>query len=150
MVGAMRKALHRLAAYEGQKKPNDNEQRSGPDIDPWNEVESACAEYSVSFKTHRHWLADFSSKKKTVDIAPDIEVRFTKYANGHLLIYDEDLDDCRYVLVTGALPEYSIRGWLLGKDCKLVEYYAPLTPDRPPVFKVPQSALRPIEELILL
>jgi len=146
-IGAMRKALHRLASHRGEKRPDGNGQRGGEERSPWDEVEAAAAEYAVAKYLHRFWPADFAKRRKSVDILPDIEVRLTKYETGHLLIYDEDNPAYKFVLVTGAIPEFTIRGWLLGEDAMNADYWGRTREDRAACFMVPQDRLRPIAEL---
>jgi hypothetical protein len=145
-VGVMRKAMHLIAEHEGNKRSYDPV-RDGPVDNAWYEIEAACAEYAVAATIQRFWPGDFRSKTKTVDIPPDIEVRWTRHVNGHLLLCDDDIVTSKYVMVSGALPEYFIHGWILGSDGMKQEYYKRPREDRTPRFMVPQSALHPIAEL---
>lgn len=148
LVGCLSKMLHKYAEFEG-KVSSDLGDRGGEDLDPWDQVESSITEYAAAHFLHRNWPGDYWSKKKTVDIPPDIEVRWTKHANGHLLIYEKDPPEFKVVLVTGKLPEYFIHGYTTVEEGKKAGAYGRLRDDRPPCWKVPRAALRPIEELVI-
>jgi hypothetical protein len=141
-VGAMRKAMHQCAAYEGAKRPDENQERGGEDLDPWDEVQAACAEFAAAEALGRVWAGDIYKRKKTIDIPPDIEVRWTKHEDdGHLLVYNEDDATRRYVLVTGYLPAFRVHGWIDGNDAKRPEFLRPLRRGRPPGYFVPRERL---------
>src|SRR5262245_62051147 len=147
-VGVKRRAMHRYALAKGEKRQDRNEQRGGEQMDSWDEIESACAEYATSKYLQRFWPGDWWCRNRTVDILPDIEVRWTKYSeSGHLLLYDSDLPDFRYVLVTGSIPTYSLLGWLYGHEAMRPEFRRSLKPGRPEMFVVGREQLRPIEDL---
>ena len=148
LVGTLSKMLHKYAEWEG-KVHSDLGDRGGEDLDPWDQVESACTEYAVAHFLNRRFPGDYWSKTKTVDIPPDIEVRWTKHANGHLLIYEKDPPEFKVVLVTGKMPAYLIHGWTTVEVGKQLGTYGRLREDRPPCWKVPRSALLPIEELVV-
>ena len=149
LVGTLSKMLHKYAEFEGKVNP-DLGDRGGEDLDPWDQVESTCTEYAVAWFLRRNFPGDYWSKKKTIDIPPDIEVRWTKHAeNGHLLIYRKDEPSTKVVMVTGKIPEYFLHGWITVEEGRKVGTYGPLRPDGRPCWQVPRTALRPIEELII-
>ena len=148
-VGTKRKAMHRVALAKGEKRPDRNEQRGGVEKDPWHEVESACAEYATAKYLRRWWPGNWWSVGKTVDIPPDIEVRWTEYeATGRLLVYDQDNPLYRYVLVTGTMPSYRLIGWIYGRDAMDPRFRGRLKPDRPEMQIVPREELLPVTELM--
>ena len=81
------------------------------------------------------------------DIASGIQVRGTRYPKGSLLIHDSDQDDHAYILVTGIYGIYDIRGWIWAKEGKKKKYWK-VYKDRGSYW-VPQSALRPMNTLVL-
>ena len=143
----MRKAMHMSAEYEDAKRPADNGERSGEDLDRWNEVTAACAEFSVARTIGRFWTAAIYAKNKTVDILPDIEVRYSQHVNGHLLLYRSDQPERRYVFVTGSIPVFDIHGWMYGNEGMLSKYERDLRPGRPAVYFVPREVLKDIRLL---
>ena len=103
------------------------------------DAEAAGAEMAVAKYLGIYWGADFGHNG--VDIAPNIDVKFTKHLTGRLLVFTDADPDRKYVLVTGEMPTYNIIGWMLGHDAKKDEFLD--TPDRrrPPVYAVPQERL---------
>lgn len=75
------------------------------------------------------------------DIEPGIEVRFTTYHRGHLILHPADDDESRYWLVTGQDGNYWVRGSILGADGKREQFWR--TNLRHPCFMVPQDVLNP-------
>ena len=75
------------------------------------------------------------------DVGEATEVRTTKHSNGCLILHKNDADDKKYWLVTGAMGNYTVRGWMLGRDGKQDKYWSdPQETDRWAFF-VPQSEL---------
>lgn len=74
------------------------------------------------------------------DVGQKTEVRATKYANGHLILHDEDDDDKNFWLVTGIMGKYEIRGWIRAGDGKNKRWWPGKNPERP-AYYVPQSEL---------
>ena len=146
-VGAMRRAMHRYADHFGQKRPRDPGSITGVEREGWEEIESACAENAAAIVISHNWPGDWWSKEKTIDIPPDIEVRWTRYSTGHLFLYPKDDPDLRYILVTGQLPRYEVCGWQWGSEGKHERYWGKFDPDRPECYMVPQSDLLPLSEL---
>lgn len=52
-----------------------------------------------------------------VDFPPDIEIRQTNYATGHLVVHPNDKEYRWYFLVTGSFGVYTIQGFMLGIEC---------------------------------
>lgn len=107
-------------------------------------AESICAEIVVA----RYFgLADFdpadSQFKKTADVGSRIEVKWTKYDAGALIIGDSDRNTDIAVLVTGTSPVYSIKGWIPVAIAKNQRWRR----RDQPTFWVDQYNLHPIENL---
>lgn len=81
------------------------------------------------------------------DIGPGLQVRGTKYSSGCLLVHDSDVDDHRFILVTGIYGVYDIRGWIFAKDGKKKSLWK-VYKDRG-AYWVPQDKLRPMDTLEL-
>jgi hypothetical protein len=45
-------------------------------------------------------------------------VQWNPDPNAGLIVYDDDDDDARYVLVTGRAPTFSVRGWTTVREAK--------------------------------
>lgn len=81
------------------------------------------------------------------DIGPGLQVRGTKYSSGSLLIHAKDLDDHKFILVTGIYGIYDIRGWIHARDGKLDKLWKQYKGRG--AYWVGQEWLRPIDELEL-
>lgn len=107
-------------------------------------AESICAEMVVA----RYFgIKDFnpadSQFKKTADVGSRIEVKWTKYDAGALIIGDSDRNTDIAVLVTGTSPTYSIKGWIPVAIAKNQRWRR----RDQPTFWVEQYNLHPIENL---
>jgi len=76
-------------------------------------AESIGAEIAVA----RYFgITDFdpanSRFKETADVGSNIEVKWTKYEMGSLIIYEKDRNSDIAILVTGTSPNYELKGWL--------------------------------------
>lgn len=84
----------------------------GWDVD----IEAACAEMVVAKYFGIYWDGSVNTWKRP-DVG-SIQVRYTHYEDGSLIVRPPDSDDENFVLVTGKTPRYFIRGWIRGKDAK--------------------------------
>lgn len=50
--------------------------------------------------------------KASADVGSNIEVKWTRYSEGSLIIVPRDRSSDIAILVTGSCPTYSIRGWI--------------------------------------
>ena len=50
--------------------------------------------------------------KETADVGSRIEVKWTKYEMGSLIIYETDRNSDIAILVTGTTPNYELKGWI--------------------------------------
>jgi hypothetical protein len=107
-------------------------------------AESICAEMVVAkyFGITNFDPAD-SQFKKTADVGSRIEVKWTKYDAGALIIGDSDRNTDIAVLVTGTSPTYSIKGWIPVVVAKNQRWRR----RDQPTFWVEQYNLHPIENL---
>jgi len=83
---------------------------------------------------------------KAADIGSNIQVRTRSERRYGLIVRPDDDDDAVFVHVIGSRPNYTIMGWLLGKDAKRAGY-SETHGDRPPAFFVPSEDLRDLSEL---
>jgi hypothetical protein len=122
-----------------------------PSISPTNyfddisqHVHATGAEIAVA---HALGLSDFmptiNSFKHDADIGQSIEVRWTKWLDGHLIVHTHDREADIAILCVGVAPDYRVIG------------YIPVLAARKPRFKhsksdswwVSQINLRPVETL---
>ena len=91
----------------------------------------------------RNFVPTVNTFKNEADIGSKVEVKWTKYENGHLIVGKHDRDMDVAVLVTGRSPVYLIVGWLPVSWCKKPKYFNPLDQQ----FWVNQRDLLPIADL---
>ena len=106
-------------------------------------AESLAAELCVA----RYFGLDFdisaSQGKRNADVGKGIEVRWTSYVNGSLIIYPNDRDSDIAVLVVGKSPEYLIAGWIPVSFAKRARFKNP----RQDSWWIDQASLNPISNL---
>lgn len=137
-VNAGLRIERKLAA--GQQDVAGAEQSVG-DFRFTNDYEAACAE--LAFCRALNVYPQGFARQSVPDASPDWEVRWTRRDNGRLILRPRDDEQRRWVLVTGELGRYVVRGWLYGHEARREEWWeAPA--GREPAWFVPQSALRPL------
>lgn len=80
------------------------------------------------------------------DLARNIQVRTRSRDDYDLLVRPNDADDAIFVLVTGRIPNFEVRGWILGRDAKREDWLADHG-GRPPAYFVKAKHLRDISTL---
>jgi hypothetical protein len=111
---AARVALDRVAEIHGRP---DHVSRYNKNLNfhyyIMEKAESIGDEYAVA---KYFGIADFSAAdsrfKRTADVGSIIEVKWTKYDSGSLIIYDTDRSTDIAILVTGKSPNYYLKGWI--------------------------------------
>lgn len=72
-------------------------------------------------------LTDFKPSvntfKTVADIGSRVEIKWTRYASGHLVIHQSDRIEDIAVLVIGRSPEYYLAGWIPIKDAQAKRYW---------------------------
>jgi hypothetical protein len=81
--------------------------------------------------------------KETADVGSNIEVRWTRYDTGALIVYENDRITDVAVLVTGRSPNYKLAGWIPVAIAKKPRYKS----SSQPTWWVTQGNLQPIETL---
>jgi hypothetical protein len=84
-----------------------------------------------------------SQFKKTADVGSFIEVKWTRYESGQLIIYEGDRQSDVAVLVVGTSPNYRLAGWIPVAMAKRPRYRHA----KQPTWWVTQQNLQPIENL---
>jgi len=87
------------------------------------------------------------NRQSYFDVGGEVEVRSTKYSNGRLIIKKHDKDDAPFVLViVRGNNTYDLMGWCYGREGKRQEWWLEMGYGLPQYY-VPQSELKPIEDL---
>ena len=107
------------------------------------QAESLAAELCVARYFGLDYDLNDNKGKLRADVGKGIEVKWTAYVGGNLIIYPSDRDSDVAVLVVGKSPEYFISGWLPVSFAKVKRYKNP----RQDTWWVNQSNLNPIENL---
>lgn len=133
-----------------QSKKKGRQERDGQKDDSlrWNlTVEGAMAEAAVAQYFDAFWTGARFGPTQQHDIG-NMEVRSTHHQNGHMHIYERNDDACPFIFVVTDFNSLScnIVGWIYGRDAKRPEWIREGRPGGA-CYWVPQSALRPPEEL---
>jgi len=80
-----------------------------------NEIEGACAELAWCKLYKHYWTGVTGLRAKD---GGNVEIRWTRWPAGGLIVYPHDKDDAIFVLSRGAAPTYNFIGWLTGGDGK--------------------------------
>jgi hypothetical protein len=75
-------------------------------------AESLAAEWAVAKYFGIPYTPDDNKGKERADVGNGLEVKWTKYADGHLIVYPTDRITDVAILVTGKHPDYYIAGWI--------------------------------------
>lgn len=106
-------------------------------------AESIAAELCVA----RYFGLDFdinlSKGKRIADVGKGIEVRWTSYSGGSLIVYPTDRESDVAVLVVGKSPEYHIAGWIPVSFARRARFKNP----RQDSWWIDQASLNPIGNL---
>ncbi len=108
------------------------------------DIEGAAAEMAVAKAYNLFWTPVVQRPEELPgDVGRGmhaLQVRSTPREHGRLILHERDKDDAIFVLVTGRIPAFTIRGWIQGKDGKCDRFLHP--GDGRPAFFVPQEHLR--------
>lgn len=114
------------------------------DEDGWGmHIEGAAGELVVAKALGLYWPG--VGRLRAADVG-ELQVRTRSLPTYDLIVHPDDDDDAPCVLVTGRVPTFEVRGWLLGKDAKQPRYWKDPAGGRPAFF-VPQPALHPMDAL---
>jgi len=87
------------------------------------------------------WRATVDAKKTAPDIQPDWQVRTRAKHSYDLLVRADDLDDHRFIHVTGIGPDFRIHGWMFGRDAKQEQWLTDRGGRGAPCYWVPTENL---------
>jgi hypothetical protein len=140
-LGAIAGVYRQIGAMQ-----NGRSEIKGAAADPWDaHIEGALAEMAVSKFLGIYWSGT-SFRFQDGDVGP-YQVRSSRRPDAHLLIHEREPDEAPFLLVTGAAPDFTIRGWILGREAKRPEWVRE-GPGHKAAYWVPQGALREIEALL--
>jgi hypothetical protein len=107
-------------------------------------AESLGAEMVVARYFGLDYDVNVSNGKRNADVGKGIEVKWTSYINGSLIVYPNDRIDDVAVLVVGRSPEYYIVGWLPVKQAMQKQFKN----SQQESWWVNQDSLNPIGDLV--
>lgn len=109
------------------------------------EAEGLAAEWAVSKYYNLPFDPETSNEhyKQKADVGNAIEVRWSKWNDGHLIVYEYDRKSDIAVLVIGKSPTYTIKGWIPVAVAQKERYRHATQP----TWWVAQHHLQPIETL---
>ena len=107
-------------------------------------AESLGAEMIVARYFGLDYDINLSNGKRGADVGQGLEVRWTSYVGGNLIVYPNDRDTDIAVLVVGKSPVYHIAGWLPVAFAKRKRFKNP----RQDSWWIDQGNLNPIDTLV--
>lgn len=111
-----------------------------PPQDDWGvHIEACASEMAVAKAYNLYWEPVARRPENLAGDVGNLQVRSTWRENGRLILHDRDPDDAVFVLVTGKIPSFDVRGWILGRDGKAKEHWD--EGDGRPAYFVPQNVL---------
>src|SRR5210317_1224489 len=102
-------------------------------------IEGCMGEFALAKFRGVHWTG--KGKLRAPDVG-DVDVRTSSKDYYKLILHDADPDDRVFWLLCGNNGQYSVKGWITGKDGKRMEYWKDPAKGRPAYF-VPHNALHP-------
>ena len=109
--------------------------------DGWrNHIEGACAELAAAKHTKLKWHGAVDAFGKP-DLGLWVDVKLRRNEECPLIIKEHEPDDWFYILVHGTAPHFKLRGWIVGKQGKLVGTYYPGKGKNCGTYAVPHEAL---------
>jgi len=106
-------------------------------------AEALGAEWIVAKYLGVNYDPFVSKHKEAADVSSNIEVRWTKYVAGQLIVHEYDRSNDIAILVTGQAPHYFIAGWIPIAMAQRPKYRH----SKQPNWWVTQINLQPIENL---
>lgn len=114
-----------------------------------NEIASTGAEIAVARLLGCDWREGLGPDRERGDLCGPfpIDVRWTRYASGHLAIKAGDIPRRIFVLATGDFPDYAAHGWMRAEEAHAHPEWWREHPTMP-AFWVPQAALHEMQTLL--
>jgi hypothetical protein len=115
-------------------------------------LQGCVAELAISLITGQEWHAYLEilndTPTKPPDVGEHLQVRSTEYLTGHLIVHPGDGDEDLFILVVVRGKNLMLKGWLSGYEAKHQKYWGDKFKNGRPAYFIPQSDLRPCEELL--
>jgi hypothetical protein len=141
IAGAMRQVCN-------MRDKRRNAQTLPGEHDSWGiHIEGCCGELAVAKCLNLFWTGSHG-KLGLPDVGRGLQVRLALRDHYSLIIRDTDDDNALVVLVVGRAPSYRVVGWYRCGDGKRREWWKIAVVGRDPAYFVPQSELRPMQELL--
>ena len=102
----------RIKKHEGKREDRPQKERSIWD----NEIEGSCAELAWCKHWGQYW-SGLSGIRESDGVG--VEVKWTRHANGGVILNRKLSDDTVYVLAKGFAPTFFFVGWITGGEGKL-------------------------------
>ena len=139
--------LEALKAIENKDLHSDHSSRYDTSLSYFDYVSqvahSYAAEWAVADFLGITYEPDFTKYKERADVGSQFEVKWTKHAEGQLIIYETDRNTDIAILITGHSPTFRIAGWIPIAVAKKQRYKH----RSQPTWWVTQANLQPIENL---
>jgi len=104
------------------------------------DIEGACAELALA--KAKNWYWDGSVGTYRAPDVHDVQVRHTEHDDGKLILRPGKTNpDEKYYLITGKAPNYTVRGWVYGRDGMDERYKFSGFNKMPDCWMVPQEFL---------
>ena len=108
-------------------------------------IEGAGGEMAFAKSADLYWNGSVNTYKVGGDVGL-IQVRTRSKHDYDLIVRHDDRDEDIFVLVTGKMPNYQIRGWIQGGEAKQDEWVK-THGGRPAAWFVPAAKLKGIETM---
>lgn len=111
----LRRAIDYIPQWEGvtvkRNHQHDRERLNFPAF-VMQQSEAYGAEVAVAKYFRKHIDLEASNYKNLADVGNNIEVKWTKWQDGSLILSELDRKEDIAILVTGSMPKYYVCGWI--------------------------------------
>jgi len=139
-----------LSALFGKQ---DRDKHGGDIHERWvSSIEGAAGEYVVAKYLGKHWDFTVSQPGDEFEFKADVgpyQVRQAQQHHYRMTLRkgaDTDKPDVPFILVTGTMPHYRVRGWMYGREAMQDRYWSDPN-GKGYAWWVPANDLRPMETL---
>ena len=132
-----------VSLQKGLKEKHGNDGSRGWD----DNIEGACGECAFAKAMNLYWDGSINRFSAGGDVGERYQIRTLKCHHYDLLVRPGDADEKPYILVTGRSGKYQVHGWAWGREAKREEWLE-AKGGREPAYWMPQSELRPLEEMV--
>lgn len=127
------------ALLKGRKPIFGNPQR-----ELWvNNMVGALAECAAAKHFERYWTPCYERPTGVADLGRRSQVRASTNMSSPLRVYERDNEDHAFLLVLVQAPQFTLAGWMWGRDAKQPEWEVDRRDATDRTWCVPQDRLRP-------